>query len=196
MKSFSASVKEHLCEKCLEELGIGQKSKEKWKECCSNSFLRSILLFLSKPTHEGCEIFSSFSELLEIVAFVLIRSFGYEASVDRAPRGMNGFSLHIPEKIRESILYKTQGLPQNGCDCCRVLFVRAAFLSCGTVMDPAKGYHAAFAPTTSDGKEELMETLSEFGVMLRQSQNKNGTLLYVKDSATVEDLLSLMGSQL
>ncbi len=195
MKSFSARVKEHLCEKCLEELGIGEKAKEKWNECCGNSFLRAILLFLSKPCPDGDEIFSTFPLLLEIVAFVLIRSFDLEAKVDQAPGGRRGYSLHLPQGERERILRESAHLPEKGCERCRVLFVRGAFLSCGTVLDPAKGYHAAFSPCGEEGIGELCRTLSLFDISLRRSKNKNGVLLYLKESAAVEDLLSLMGSQ-
>lgn len=193
MGSFSSQVKDHLTERCLEEMGIGEKNKVKWKECCGRSFLRAVFLFLAKEEREGCVLSSTREALLEITEYALIRLLNTEAVVSRREGGKK-VQLILPAGERARILRKTKNSGER-CERCRVLFVRAAFLSCGTVLDPAKGYHASFRTADVESAEELFENLSEFGVEAKTTLDEKGFLVYLKESGKIEDLLSLIGAQ-
>lgn len=195
MERFSSLVKDFLCEKSFEELGFGEKERVKWKECCARSFLRSVFLFLSKEEGDKIILSSDRAPFLELCAFLLIRSFDREATVLKRDRGnRRGAILSLPSDTKELILSQTEKDPFS-CDRCRVLFVRAAYLCCGTILDPEKGYHAAFRPQTKEAAEELIEVLLDFGVALKEGREGENVILYLKESTMIEDLLSIMGAQ-
>jgi len=81
------------------------------------------------------------------------------------------------------------------CARCKELFVRAAFLSCGTMLDPAKGYHASFAVENPNNADRLISVLEDLGVFAKQKKSAKGILVYLKESSQIEDLLSAMGAQ-
>ncbi len=194
--SFSSSVKDFLSEKCLEELGIGEMSRVKWKECCARSFLRFVFLFLAKKESDRVILSSDRVDFLEVLAFLLIRSFQMEATVLKRERGnYRGAILSLPADAKDMILSQTATLPEEGCDRCRVLMIRAAFLSAGTVLDPQKGYHAAVYSPESAATRELKTVLEQFGIEAKVRQEENGDMLYLKESSKVEDFLSVMGAQ-
>lgn len=196
MPSFSSSVKEYLCEKSFEELGFGEKEKVKWKECCGKSFLRSVFFHLAKEEEGGCVLSSDREMLLELSAFLLIRSFGLEAEVKKRDRGNRlGAILLLPSGTRARILQETEPKTSASCERCRVLSVRAAFLSCGTVLDPEKGYHAAFRARSEEAAQEILRSLSAFDIEAKQTREQEFFLVYLKESGKIEDLLSLMGAQ-
>lgn len=196
MESFSSSVKEFLCKKSFEELGFGEKERVKWKECCGISFLRSVFLFLSQE-EEGRIILSSDREnFLEICAYLLIRHFDTEAEIKKRERGnRKGAILSLPFEMKERALAASSDFLNEDCERCRVLYVRAAFLSCGTILDPEKGYHAAFRAPTENAARELSLVLESFGIEAKRGREKDISLVYLKESEKIEDLLSVLGAQ-
>ena len=192
MESFSSSIKQYLCQRSFEELGFGEKVRVKWKLCCGQAFLRAVFLFLAHKEKDRVSLFSRQRELLELAAYLLIRHFDLEAKV--LSDGTTG-AIYLPGDSRERILKETETVLKEDCDNCRILFVRAAFLSCGTVLDPKKGYHAAFLTSGEEEAAELLEVLLQFGVPARSRKEKKGNLLYLKESGKIEDLLSIIGAQ-
>jgi DNA-binding protein WhiA len=62
-------------------------------------------------------------------------------------------------------------------------------------LDPEKGYHAAFLAQGKKETEELVRVLDGFGIEPKISETREGTLVYLKESSRIEDLLSVMGAQ-
>lgn len=196
MESFSSSVKAYLCDKSFEELGFGEKERVKWKECCGKAFLRSVFLFLVQEEN-GAEILSSDREkLLEICAYLLIRSFDIEAKVLKRDRGnRRGAILSLPQGSTKKVLTASEDFMVRGCERCRVLYVRGALLSRGTIMDPEKGYHAAFRAQDEFGADELCSVLESFGIESKKNSEEERISVYLKESGKIEDLLSAIGAQ-
>lgn len=195
MKSFSSCVKEYLCEKSLEELGIGEKVRVKWKECCAKAYLRSVFLFLLQSEGEEEILSSQNVPFLDTIAYLLIQTYNLEAAVLPRNRGnRRGAILSLPQGTKDRIIKDTETWERSACDRCRVLFLRAAFLSCGRLLDPAKGYHAAFELKKGAFVEELDRVLSFFDVYCKRAESSDTVLLYLKESTQIEDLLSAMGS--
>lgn len=196
MESFSSSVKSYLCDKSFEELGFGEKERVKWKECCGKAFLRAVFLFLAQE-EKGSEILSSDREkLLEICAYLLIRTFNVEAKVLKRDRGnRRGAILSFPAGTGKRVLSASEKVLSEGCDRCRILYVRAALLTRGTIMDPEKGYHAAFRAQNEFGADELCRVLESFGIESRKTAEKDQVGVYLKESGKIEDLLSAIGAQ-
>ena len=196
MESFSSSVKSFLCDKSFEELGFGEKERVKWKECCGKAFLRSVFLFLAQEEGENEILSSDREKLLEICAYLLIRSFDIEATVLKRDRGnRRGAILSLPLGTREKVLSQSKDFLSEGCDRCRILYVRAALLSSGTIMDPEKGYHASFRARDDHGARELETVLESFGIESKIHREKGRPAVYLKESGKIEDLLSAIGAQ-
>ncbi len=79
-------------------------------------------------------------------------------------------------------------------DCCPVAFIRGAFLACGNINDPEKEYRAEFNIKNEALADEFSNLLDEHGINMKKSVRKNGVQLYTKDSAVIEDLLTLIGA--
>jgi len=196
MESFSSSVKSYLCDKSFEELGFGEKVRVKWKPCCGKAFLRAIFLFLAQEEGESEILSSDREKLLELCAFLLIRSFETEARVLKRDRGnRRGAILSLPRGTREKVLEASKGFPDSGCEQCRILYTRAALLSRGTIMDPEKGYHASIRASDEEGARELQTVLERFGIESKKHLERGLPALYLKESEKIEDLLSAIGAQ-
>jgi len=79
-------------------------------------------------------------------------------------------------------------------ECCVQSFVRGAFLACGNINDPEKEYRAEFNVKDEHTALELQALLSQQGINLKSNKRAKGLQLYTKESAVIEDLLTLMGA--
>lgn len=73
-------------------------------------------------------------------------------------------------------------------------FISGAFISCGTVSEPNKGYHLEFLPPNDFLSDKLFEVLSNLGYPPKSIERRNKTVLYYKESEQIEDILTLMGA--
>ena len=79
-------------------------------------------------------------------------------------------------------------------DCCRDAFIRGAFLACGTVTDPDKEYHLEFSCPSKRLALELSELISQYGIEMKLTKRGGTSILYLKKSGDIEDLLLHMGA--
>lgn len=80
-----------------------------------------------------------------------------------------------------------------GCDACRHVFLRGAFLALGTVNDPHKSFHLEFK--ISDVRaEKLASVLADMGYPPRSIAREEYMGLYYKDGSSIEELITLMGA--
>lgn len=80
------------------------------------------------------------------------------------------------------------------CDVCRVVFWRKLFTVYGSVTDPEKSYHMELSFYHEAERDTVLELIIDSGFDFRPSTRKNKYILYVKDSAVIEDLLVYMGA--
>lgn len=78
--------------------------------------------------------------------------------------------------------------------CCKKAFLRAAFLMCGAVSNPEKGYHIELAAPTEALATFIARQAAAFDIALRQTRRKSKAVLYLKRAEDISDLLSLMGA--
>lgn len=78
-------------------------------------------------------------------------------------------------------------------ECCAQSFIRGVFLACGNINDPEKEYRAEFAIRKEGLAREFSELLSHHGIGLKMTARGKATVLYTKESALIEDLLTLIG---
>lgn len=70
-------------------------------------------------------------------------------------------------------------------------FLRGVFIATGFVGEPTKGYHLEFAQSSASEAAVLAKLLMSFDVETHMAQRKKRYVLYIKDSESVSDVLSI-----
>lgn len=76
--------------------------------------------------------------------------------------------------------------------CCRRAFLRGAFLCCGSISDPEKGYHMEFVCNNPGQAGQLQEIIGQFDIEARIVPRKKYYVVYLKEGAGIVDLLNVM----
>lgn len=79
-------------------------------------------------------------------------------------------------------------------DLCACYFVRGAFLSCGSVVDPGKDYHLEFTTPHIHLARDLTALLRDQDFQPKMVTRKGSSVIYFKDSGQIEDVLTYMGA--
>lgn len=73
-------------------------------------------------------------------------------------------------------------------------FLKKAFLECGSMTDPSKDYHLEFVCETQERAAEIAAALQLFEVEAKETQRGRYSLVYVKDSACIAEILRIIGA--
>ena len=76
--------------------------------------------------------------------------------------------------------------------CCQRAFLRGAFLSCGSISDPAKGYHMEFVCTGEAKAGQLQRVIQGFDIDAKIVIRKKYYVVYLKEGSAIVDLLNVM----
>ena len=194
MISFSANVKRELC-----RTAPGAK-------CCALAEMLGALLYANHFSASCIRIVTENPEFAARLPRLLQRGFGlrFDALPEPEAQGKRVLVLEDPEKIShvftlcgfsaESSLALHVNLALLENDCCRRAFLRGAFLAGGSVTDPAKRYHLEFSTSHRRVCAETGTLLLEMGLTPKQTERKGSSILYFKQSETIEELLALMGA--
>ena len=98
------------------------------------------------------------------------------------------------EKLARFIKGFEEGEILFNCDNCKRSFIRAIFVSCGTISEPMKGYHFEFNFKHIERARSFYKLLSDEGIEPKIVNRKGATGLYYKNSGAVEDVLTYLGS--
>ena len=79
-------------------------------------------------------------------------------------------------------------------DCCRISFLRGAFLAGGSVTSPRKSYHLELITGHYSVSREVEALLGEMGFRPGRLSRSGNYVLYFKHSEAIEDLLTLLGA--
>ena len=82
-------------------------------------------------------------------------------------------------------------------ECCKVAFLKGAFLTCGTVNDPNKNYHLEFVVPYLNLSRDLMLFINDYDeldVEPKSITRNSNYVIYFKVSESIEDLLTVMGA--
>jgi cell division protein WhiA len=93
------------------------------------------------------------------------------------------FAIQLPEHL-QSVPPK----PMHKCD--RLVELRAAFLSCGSLAAGAHGYHLEFVARDAEAAQRLKWMLRSAGVPPKETRRKGRSLLYFKDFDAIVELLT------
>lgn len=79
--------------------------------------------------------------------------------------------------------------------CCKKAYIRGMFLACGIVTDPKKSYQLEFVLESEQTALDLKRLIGTFeDLSANISKRKNDYVVYIKKSAYITDLLSIMGA--
>ncbi len=80
-------------------------------------------------------------------------------------------------------------------ECCASAFLRGAFLACGTVTAPERGYHLEFVVPYKRLCMDMMKFMDELNLKPKYIVRKGNHVIYFKDSESIEDILAIIGAQ-
>ncbi len=78
--------------------------------------------------------------------------------------------------------------------CCRVAFVRGAFLGCGSISPPGSAVHAEFTFESEELSEDCRRLLGRLGLDFRVAVRERNSACYTKRGETAADLLAVVGA--
>lgn len=200
--SFSARVKEELTK------------IEQMPPCCAHAMTYGLLLFGRSFNRSGGvsimteheAVAKKYAEMLESgtgvkPSFSVSRAGKYTVSVEDETDMQTVFSAFstsgneaIARINRGNLLNECGETPSELLNCCNGAFLRGAFLSCGTISDPNKGYHLEFVVPFRRLSLDLMKMLTEYNLKAKNMLRRGVNVIYLKDSESIEDLLNIMGA--
>ncbi len=77
-------------------------------------------------------------------------------------------------------------------NCCKRAYLRGCFLCAGSMSDPQKGYHLEYVCSNAEMAEQLVGLISDFDVDAKVVQRKKYYVVYVKEGASIVELLNVM----
>ena len=192
--SFSSDVKAELCRAPFA------------RPCCALAEAYGVLLYGNCFTAREVRIITGSREFAERLPRLFRRAFGVEFDrvTDAAAQGKRTFSITDREKIAG--IFAVYGYDANGTlahhvnlgvleeDCCRISFIRGAFLSGGSVTDPAKGYHLELATAHHSVSRETFSILLYLGFQPKEAVRGGNYINYFKQSEALEDFLTTIGA--
>ena len=192
--SFSTDVKNEIL------------SLEIENDCCRHAFAYGMLLFSRAFSPYDISILTEHENLALAYADSLEFVSGQKPSITRSGAGkykVEVTSSQQREKVLESFGYDTKkgAIRLNWAnisdECCKTAFLRGAFLTCGTVNNPDKGYHFEFVVPYLNLSRDLIKFLSDFEDLPLEPKSitrNSNYVVYFKDSESIEDLLTAMGA--
>ncbi|MDR0220065.1 MAG: DNA-binding protein WhiA [Lachnospiraceae bacterium] len=78
--------------------------------------------------------------------------------------------------------------------CCRRAYLRGAFICTGSMSDPQGGYHLEFVADSTVQACQVKGTMDGFGLEARLAQRKKNHVVYLKEGASIVDLLNVIGA--
>ena len=193
--SFSSSVKAELCRAAVS------------RRCCALAESYGVLLFCNTFSEQLIRIVTESRDFAQRLPQLFRRAFNL--SFDEQPqlddaRGKLVFSIHDSTKIaqifeafglsaRTSVaLHINLGILEE--DCCRISFLRGAFLAGGSVTDPGKRYHLELTTGHIKVSREAYSLLLELSFRPKDTTRNGACVLYFKQSDSIEDFLTLIGA--
>ena len=193
--SFSANAKAELCRVFPS------------KRCCALAQCFGILLFCNSFSGDGIRIITESREFAQVLPKLFQRAF--DLTFDQQPHpedtGKLVFQIQQPKKLLtvmeaygfhpEDTLALHINLPVLEEDCCRIAFLRGAFLAGGSVTDPTKGYHLELTTTHQNVAKEGYILMQEVLPFAPKTARRGGAyVMYLKQSDVICDFLTFLGA--
>lgn len=193
--SFSSGVKAEICRSFPQ------------KQCCALAECFGILLFCNSFGADGIRIITESREFAQSLPKLFKRAFDvdFDSFPSLAAPGKLAFQIFDPDKIRRIMsafgfdpsdtLSLHLNLPIVEEECCKGAFLRGAFLSGGSVTDPAKGYHLEITTGHQSVSRETYALMQDvLGFYPKAASRSGSQVLYLKQSDKISDFLAYLGA--
>ena len=195
MQSFSYKAKAELCRTAVQRL------------CCARAECYGVLLYCNTFTMQEVRIITENPEFAARLPRLFHRAFGVRFDrlpTEETPGSKLIFQITDPDKLRRVVdtlgydprqalvLHVNFAMLEE--DCCRVSFLRGAFLAGGSVTDPEKRYHLELSTSHVQASREVSALLQEMGFLPRSVMRSGSAVIYFKQSEHIEDLLTTLGA--
>ena len=177
------------------------------KHCCAKAQCFGILLFCNSFQDDGIKIITESREFACILPKLFKKAFDldFDSYPSLASSGKLVFLIRDPEKLSEIMeafgfsagdtLALHVNCPIVEEECCKVSFLRGAFLAGGSVTDPGKGYHLELATTHQAVARETELIVREVMDFTPKTAARGGAqVLYLKQSEQISDFLTRLGA--
>ena len=191
--SFCSKAKAELCKMPIS------------KTCCAVAESYGVLLFCNTFSPTSIRIVTESRDFAQRLPKLFQKAFSLK--FDQTPETEQGkqiFSMDDPRKIHR--IYDVFGLEAATTvalqvnlgileeDCCRVAFLRGAFMAGGSVTDPEKRYHLELATSHLRVSREVKHLMEEVGFAPKCVTRAGSHVLYFKQSDQIEDFLTTLGA--
>lgn len=192
--SFSSDVKNEIL------------SAEIENDCCLHAFAYGMMLFSRGFSPFEISLLTEHGGIAEKYCELMKKVSGVEPEFTKSEAGKykaEVLSKNDRRAVLESFGYgeKSNSARLNWSnladECCKTAFLKGAFLTCGTVNNPNKGYHLEFVvPYTNLSRdlEHFLTDYDELNVSPKRITRNSTQVIYFKDSESIEDILTVMGA--
>ena len=191
--SFSSNVKGELCRAPIS------------RRCCALAESYGVVLYCNTFRPELLRIVTENPDFARRLPRLFKRAFGLE--FDQIPGDGGGkLIFQITDRRKMQTVFDAFGLSAEGGvalhvnygvleeDCCRISFLRGAFLAGGSATDPAKRYHLELATSHRVVSRETDALLLDLGFRAKTAERNGSSILYFKHSEGIEDFLTFLGA--
>ena len=191
--SFSSNAKAELCRAPIS------------RRCCALAEAYGVVLYCNTFRPDQLRIVTENPEFSARLPRLFKRAFGLE--FDQLPVETGGKRIfHIGDPAQLRAIFAAFGISHEGGvalhvnygmledDCCRVSFLRGAFLAGGSATDPAKRYHLELATSHRMVSRETDALLLDLGFRAKTVERNGSSILYFKQSEGIEDFLTFLGA--
>ena len=175
--------------------------------CCALAECFGILLFCNSFQDSGIKIITESREFACILPKLFKKAFDldFDSYPSLAAPGKLVFQIWEKEKLSKVMeafgfspgdtLALHVNYPVVEEACCKVSFLRGAFLAGGSVTDPGKGYHLELATTHHSVARETELIIREVMDFAPKTALRGGAqVLYLKQSEQISDFLTCLGA--
>lgn len=191
--SFASDVKQELIELQIK------------KNCCRKSFL--IGLLINAKINNESSLYAEFAakDIAELVSALISTLYNGKPSISPIQKpGRTYYKVSFTSRSIFDLLDSLDNEPDASiseeipfkCNACEQAFLRGAFISCGKLNDPQKGYQLEFTLSKENlsRASKLYRFLSVSGFISKIVNRKNSSGLYFKSNQTISDILYFMGA--
>lgn len=162
------------------------------KDCCNISFLSGYFYkdeidSIIPPLVHRTDIARSVKSVRK-----LLSRYNIESKAETDDEDATG-KLYIDEKGVKSLIALQQ--KNDVCSACNAAFLTGVFISDGVIVSPRKEYHLEFTYKNEYLARHLMDLLGQMGFDFRMTKRKNKSVVYTKNSETIEEVLVTAGAQ-
>ena len=192
--SFSFDAKEEICRQKLD------------RRCCAVAESCGVLLYCHTFSPELIRISTSHASFAARLPKLFRKVFGFSFDVLPPDSSAGRRSLLITDTEKIASVFSAFGADAATAvshhvnfaileeDCCRMAFLRGAFLAGGSVTDPERRFHLEMATSHRSVARETVSIMQELGFSPRLSERSGNALLYFKQSDAIADFLTTIGA--